>query len=101
MGKLTNQLGVKTKSDNVILPVDLGHFYSYGEFINNTVPSFKVLHPRGIIAFRLPYEYEWEMGNPFNWKKYGKNEATAMFGNWLITGKDYLEPQATQSLRYL
>jgi hypothetical protein len=103
-------LGDKTQSQYVALPEELGLKYDGKNFWNEIVPEARAYwenaaHPI-LIAFRgnksksfLQNYKNNTLGNPFDWQKYGEIEATKMFIDWIITGNNYNEPNATPEFR--
>ena len=108
--QIYSQLGDKTQSQYVALPEELGLKYDGKNFWNEIVTEAKAYweneaHPI-LIAFRgnksksfLENYKNNTLGNPFDWQKYGEIEATKMFINWIITGNNYNEPNATPEFR--
>ena len=96
-----SKLGNKTKSENVILPQDLGLEYKgvkgdyKGNFYTEILPAFNAKYPDGLVAYRG----KDSIGNPFNWQVYGTGTSLKMFIDWIITGNNYNDVNATKELR--
>jgi hypothetical protein len=103
-------LGNKTQSKHVSLPEELDLKYNGKNFWNEIVPEARAywenpLHPI-LIAYRgnknksfLENYKNNTLGNPFDWQKHGEVEATKMFIDWVITGNNYGETNATKEFR--
>lgn len=97
-GLYTSEMNIPTASYGVVIDTNI---------IKNW-QNWKKENPTGIIAYRTSknqytnptyVEENNVIGNPFDWEKYGTGNATQMFFAWLVTGKNYDEPNATEELR--
>lgn len=107
---ILSKLGDKTQSENVKLPEDLDLKYEGVNFWKEIVPEARAMWENEanpiIIAFRgnknksFLENYESNtIGNPFDWQKYGVEKATLLFIDWMITGNNHSELNATSEYR--
>lgn len=96
--------GGRTKSQNVVLPTDLG---GRNKDIFSVMDKFKKENPSGIIAYRVNnsksllqnLKEQNAIGNPFNWTELGYETSHSQFISWLTTGNNFNNKNATEEYR--
>jgi alkylated DNA repair dioxygenase AlkB len=117
-----NKLGDKTQSKSVVLPKDLDLTYNAKTFWSEFVPEFKAYNgDQIIIAYRGNRNKTFAenfksngvvkvpvtIGNPFDWqtetgsRKEQGIKSTKKFIDWIITGNNFGESNATKEYRNL